>query len=63
MVEIRNLEFTFEVEGEGDEVAFARLFDKYIKRWHRMEAEARERQQRLEAERALIDRRREENER
>jgi hypothetical protein len=56
MVTIHNLEVSFEVEGEGDEAAFARLFDKYIKRWSRLEAEMKTRQCRLEAERALIDR-------
>ena len=56
MVTIQNLEVSFEVEGEGDEAVFAKLFDKYIKRWSRLEAEMRARQCRLEAERALVDR-------
>ena len=62
MVTIQNLEVSFEVEGEGDEVAFARLFDKYIKRWSRLEAEMKTRQSRLEKDRALVDRSRGERE-
>jgi hypothetical protein len=56
MVTIHNLEVSFEVEGEGDEAVFAKLFDKYIKRWSRLEAEMKSRQRRLEGERALVDR-------
>ena len=56
MVTIHNLEVSFDVEGEGDEAVFARLFDKYIKRWSRLEAEMKMRQRRLESDRALVDR-------
>jgi hypothetical protein len=56
MVTIHNLEVSFEVEGEGDEAVFAKLFDKYIKRWNRLETEMKARQCSLEADRALIDR-------
>ena len=30
MVTISNLEVNFDVEGEGDEATFARLFEKYV---------------------------------
>jgi hypothetical protein len=56
MVTIHNLEVSFDVQGEGDEAAFAKLFDKYIKRWSRLEAEMKARQRRFETERALVDR-------
>jgi hypothetical protein len=56
MVTIQNLEVSFEVEGDGDEVAFARLFDKYIKRWGQSETEERERERLAESERSLGDR-------
>jgi hypothetical protein len=55
-VTIDNLEVSFEVEGEGDEAVFATLFEKYIKRWSRLETAMQERQCRFEAERALVDR-------
>jgi hypothetical protein len=56
MVTIHNLEVSFAVEGEGDEAVFAKLFDKYIKRWSRLEAEMKARQHCLEADRALVNR-------
>jgi hypothetical protein len=62
MITIHNLEVSFDIEGEGDEAVFARLFEKYIKRWNRLEAEMKARQCRLEADRALINRSRREYE-
>ena len=56
MVTIHNLEVSFDVEGEGDEAVFARLFDKYIKRWSCLEAEMKTREHRLESDSALVDR-------
>jgi hypothetical protein len=56
MVTIQNLEVSFDVTGEGDEAVFVKLFDKYIKRWSRLEAEMKARQQRLESDSALVDR-------
>ena len=46
MVTIQNMEVRFDVEGERDDVAFARLFELHIRRWSRdlKEAQARERQ-------------------
>lgn len=55
-VTIQNLEVRFDVEGEGDEAVFARLFSKYIKQWSRQETEQRARQRMSDAERALGDR-------
>ncbi len=55
-VTIHNLEVSFQVEGEGDEAVFARLFDKYVKRWKRLENETAARQCRLESDRSLVER-------
>ncbi len=60
MVTIHNLEVSFQVEGEGDEAVFGKMFDKYIKRWDRLHTEAQVREHRLECERGLVDRYREE---
>ncbi|HYP27444.1 MAG TPA: hypothetical protein VE262_12065 [Blastocatellia bacterium] len=59
MVTINNLDVRFDVEGEGDEAAFARLFEKYANKWGRRQEEARERERRAEAERSVGDRREE----
>ena len=56
MVEIRNLEVTFDVEGEGDSAVFARLFARHIEAWSRREEESRKRQRAGDAERGLGDR-------
>jgi hypothetical protein len=56
MVTIRNLEVRFEVDGGEDERTFARLFEKYIARWRRLEAEASERKRFLASERSIGDR-------
>jgi hypothetical protein len=57
MVTIHNLEVRFDVEGEGDEAVFAKLFEKHIQRWNRVSTEAQKRESRFEAERSLGDRR------
>ena len=57
MVNISNLEVRFDVEGDGDDAAFARLFEKYIKQWSRKAEEAEERERRGRDERAVGDRR------
>src|SRR5262245_29277513 len=44
MVEIRHLEVTFDVEGEGDAAVFARLFAKHAEAWSRREEEKARRQ-------------------
>ncbi len=52
-VTISRLEVRFDVEGDAEEPAFARLFGKYIEQWARAEEEQRRRQQQAAAERAL----------
>jgi hypothetical protein len=54
MVTIENLEVRFDVEGESDEVVFARLFERHIRRWHADCEERKTRGKRLEAERSLV---------
>jgi hypothetical protein len=56
MVTIHSLEVSLEVEGEGDEATFVRLFEKYMARWSRLDMEAKARQRRLDCDRALVDR-------
>ncbi len=56
MVTIHNLEVRLEVEGEGDEAVFSKLFDKYIRKWHRLAEEAKARQRRADEYRSLGDR-------
>jgi len=56
MLTIHHLEVRLDVEGEGDEAVFARLFDKYIRRWNRMAEEAKARQRLADAHRSLGDR-------
>ena len=56
MVNINNLEVRFDVDGEGDDAAFARLFEKYIKQWSRQTEEAHDRERRGREERGLGDR-------
>jgi hypothetical protein len=56
MVTIHNLEVRLDVEGEGDEAVFARLFDKYIRKWQRLAEEARCRQRLADQSRSLGDR-------
>lgn len=53
MVTIQNLEVRFDVEGEGDEAAFARLYTKYMKLWRRQEADQEARRRRTERDRSL----------
>jgi hypothetical protein len=52
-VTIHNLEVSFQVEGEGDEAVFAKLFEKYVKRWNRVESDAKARQHRIDCDRSL----------
>lgn len=55
-ITIRNLEVDFNVEGEGDEAAFAKLFDKYAKRWSREREDEKARERHSNKERCLGDR-------
>jgi hypothetical protein len=50
MVTIENLEVQFDVEGEGDEAVFARLFEQHMRRYSQQDALRRERERRLQAE-------------
>jgi hypothetical protein len=56
MFTIHNLEVRLDVEGEGDEAVFSKLFDKYIRLWHRRAEEAKARQRLADAHRSLGDR-------
>lgn len=51
MLTINNLDVQFDVEGEGDDAAFARLFQKYSSK----QEEMKERQQWLARERDFGD--------
>lgn len=55
-VTIHNLEVRLEVEGEGDEAVFGRMFEKYMQRWQRAVEEAKRRQRIAEDSRSLGDR-------
>ena len=55
MVTIRHLEVRLEKEGEGDEVAFYRLFEKCITQWHRRMEEAKARQKMADQHRSVGD--------
>jgi hypothetical protein len=54
MVTIENLEVRFDVEGESDDVVFARLFERHIREWHADAEERKKRGKRLAAERVLV---------
>ncbi len=56
MVTIDKLEVSFDVEGEGDDATFARLFEKYVRQWNSKQEDARERECRAKNERAFGDR-------
>lgn len=56
MVTIRHLEVRLEKEGEGDETAFIRLFEKCIAQWNRRMEEAKARQKMADQHRSVGDR-------
>jgi hypothetical protein len=56
MVTIEKLEVTLDVQGEGDEAVFARLFAQHIATWSRRRTEEAQGRRALELERALGDR-------
>lgn len=56
MFTIHNLEVRLDVEGQGDEAVFAKLFDKYIRKWNRAAEEAKARQRLTDEHRSLGDR-------
>jgi hypothetical protein len=53
MVTIQHLEVVLEVDGSDEEIAFAKLFDKYIRRWNRAMEDARAHARMAERERSL----------
>ncbi len=53
MVTIRHLEVRLEKEGEGDEVVFARYFEKYILQWSRKMEEVKIRQRLADSHRSV----------
>lgn len=55
MVTIENLEVRFDVDGEGDEAVFARLFERHMRRWHEAQQQQRQREHRLEQDSRLGD--------
>jgi hypothetical protein len=61
MITINNLDMRMDVEGEGDEAVFRRLFEKHVARWSRLEAERKARQRLTDSERAVGDRQMEES--
>jgi hypothetical protein len=42
------------VEGEGDEAVFVKMFDKYIKLWHRRMEEAKRKQKIADEHRSVV---------
>jgi len=54
MVTIHNLEVKLEVEGEGDEAVFVKMFEKYIKLWSRRVEEAKRKQKIANEHRSVI---------
>lgn len=50
MITIQNLEVQFDVEGEGDDAVFAKLFEQHMRRYSRAEQSLRERERRMQAE-------------
>jgi len=54
MVTIHNLEVRLDVEGEGDEAVFVKMFDKYIKLWHRRMEEAKRKQKIADEHRSVV---------
>jgi len=54
MITIQNLEVRFEVEGEGDEAVFGRLFQKNMRRWQEIARQAEQHARKLDEERAIV---------
>jgi hypothetical protein len=55
MATIHHLEVHLEVEGDDEEAAFVRLFEKHINRWCRLRDEQEERRRYIEDARRLGD--------
>jgi hypothetical protein len=56
MVTIQSMEVRFDIEGEGDEQVFARMFKQHIERWARQQQDRARREKDARNERALGDR-------
>jgi hypothetical protein len=56
MVTIHKLDIRLEVEGQGDEAVFYKLFDKCIRKWNRAAEDAKARQCMADEHRSLGDR-------
>ncbi len=56
-VRIEHLQVHFDVVGEGEQ-EFARLFERFINRWSRMQCEREERRRAFDHERGVEHRRR-----
>jgi hypothetical protein len=56
VVTIHSLEVRMDVQGGGDEAAFVKYFNKYIKLWAEEDARQKHRSRRVAQERALGDR-------
>jgi len=54
VITIQNLEVRFEVEGEGDEAVFMRMFQKNMRRWQELAAQAEKHAKRIADERAIV---------
>ena len=54
MITIQNLEVRFEVEGEGDEAVFARMFQKNMRRWQEIARQAEQHARMLDEERVIV---------
>ena len=55
MITIHNLEVRFDVEGDDDREAFAKLFNEFVQQWARQADEQRQRELQAERERSLVD--------
>jgi hypothetical protein len=55
MITIQNLEIRFDVEGDDDRQAFAKLFNEFIKKWSGQAEEHRQREIEASQERSLSD--------
>ena len=55
MITIQNLDIHFDVEGDDDEQALARLFSEYIRKWATQVQQQREADQDAQREGSLVN--------
>lgn len=55
MITIHNLEVRFDVEGDDDREAFAKLFNEFVQQWSRQAEEQKQREMQAERERSFSD--------